>query len=117
MRKPMSVAFAEELRGSRLLGSILPASRITTRVFGRAAGPQVYERVTGDGWIAVGDAAFVPDPLSGMGIEFAIESAKLGAGALLAANREPALSDYEAAVREYVRRQEESAAFHYGTVR
>lgn len=116
MRRPMSVAFTEELRGSRLLGSILPATAATTRVFGRPAGPQLYERVTGDGWIAVGDAAFVPDPLSGMGIEFAIESAKLGAGALLAASRESALADYEAAVSEYIQRQEDAAAFHHSTV-
>lgn len=117
MQKPMCNAFVEELRGSRLLGNVLAATVPATRVIGRPAGPQSYEGIAGNGWIAVGDAAFVSNPLSGMGIDFAIESAKLGAEALLAARREPALAEYEEAVSEYTRRHERAGAFHHATAR
>jgi flavin-dependent dehydrogenase len=39
--------------------------------------------VVGDRWVAVGDAAFAPDPLSGQGIELALEGGSRAAGAIL----------------------------------
>jgi len=41
-------------------------------------------RVAGDGWMAVGDSAGLVDPLTGEGLYYAIRSADLAAGALLA---------------------------------
>jgi flavin-dependent dehydrogenase len=117
MQKPIGDAFVKELRGSRLLGNVLGATLPATRVIGRPAGPQSYEEIAGNGWIAVGDAAFVSDPLSGTGIDFAIESAKLGAEALLAARRAPALAEYEEAVSDYTRRHKRAGAFHHSTAR
>jgi flavin-dependent dehydrogenase len=77
--------------------------------------------MSGEGWIAVGDAAYAPDPLSGMGIELAIESAQLGAHALLKATQGSTqphalmeFAEYEDAIRERVSRQEKTAAYHYG---
>jgi len=40
-------------------------------------------RVAGDGWMAVGDAAGLVDPITGEGIYYAIRSADLAAGVLL----------------------------------
>jgi flavin-dependent dehydrogenase len=61
--------------------------------------------------MAVGDAAFAPDPLSGMGIEFAIESAQLAAEALLASTRDRALADYEETILAYAGQHERARAF------
>jgi flavin-dependent dehydrogenase len=36
----------------------------------------------GEGWLALGDAALISDPLSGEGVEFAVESAVRGADAV-----------------------------------
>ena len=49
-----------------------------SHISGRMAGARPFGRAAGDGWIAVGDAAYAPDPLSGMGIELALESAEAG---------------------------------------
>jgi geranylgeranyl reductase family protein len=43
-------------------------------------------RVAGDGWIAVGDAAGLVDPITGEGLYYAIRSADLAARALTAVN-------------------------------
>jgi flavin-dependent dehydrogenase len=40
-------------------------------------------RVSGDGWMAVGDAAGLVDPITGEGLYYAIRSADIAAGALL----------------------------------
>src|SRR6202011_3210004 len=40
-------------------------------------------RVSGDGWLAVGDAAGLVDPITGEGLYYAIRSADLAAKALL----------------------------------
>ena len=41
-------------------------------------------RVSGDGWLAVGDAAGLVDPVTGEGLFYAMRSADLAAGAILA---------------------------------
>lgn len=47
-------------------------------------------RVAGDGWIAVGDAAGLVDPITGEGLYYAIRSGDLAAQAVLGANGEAA---------------------------
>ena len=113
--------FVRELRGTRLLAPLLSTAPGNLQISGRMAGAQAFDRISGEGWIAVGDAAYAPDPLSGMGIELSIESAQLGAHALLKAKQgsthSPALmgfAEYEDAIRERVGRQEKTAAYHYG---
>ncbi len=113
--------FVRELRNTRLLAPLLSTASGNIQISGRMAGAQVFDRMSGEGWIAVGDAAYAPDPLSGMGIELAIESAQLGAHALLKATegstKSPAhmgFAEYEDAIRERVSQQEKTAAYHYG---
>lgn len=113
--------FVRELRNTRLLAPLLSAASGNIQISGRMAGAQVFDRMWGEGWIAVGDAAYAPDPLSGMGIESAIESAQLGAHALLNATqrstKSPAhmgFAEYEDAIRARVSQQEKTAAYHYG---
>lgn len=117
LKKQLRDTFVRSLCGSRLLADVLPDILLGTPVTGCPAGARTYEKVTGDGWIAVGDAAFMSNPLSGMGIDFAIESAKLGATALLAARRDPTLAEYGEAVSEYARRHERAGVFHHATAR
>jgi flavin-dependent dehydrogenase len=104
--------FIELLAQVRLFGESLAPGLRAIRLIGRPAGPRSYEQVAGNRWVAVGDAAFVSDPLSGMGIEFAVESAKLAAEALCAASRDLALTEYAQAVKEYAARQTKVGAFH-----
>ena len=46
---------------------------------GKFSDAKLADKLCGDGWISVGDAAFTQDPLSGKGIEFAVESATFAA--------------------------------------
>jgi flavin-dependent dehydrogenase len=50
--------------------------------------------VTGDGWLAVGDAAFAFDPLSGDGVDRALRAGRSAATALAAEDRSAALKTY-----------------------
>jgi len=54
------------------------------------AGSWKRNRVAGDGWMAVGDAAGLVDPITGEGLYYAIRSADLAARALLSETGEPA---------------------------
>ena len=58
-------------------------------------------RVAGDGWMAVGDAAGLVDPITGEGLYYAIRSADLAASTFLSWNGGPASdgSQYRAALR------------------
>ena len=58
-------------------------------------------RVAGEGWLAVGDAAGLVDPITGEGIYYAIRSGDLAAQALIA---DGAASDCAAAYRQLLRR-------------
>ena len=49
-------------------------------------------RVAGDGWLAVGDAAGLVDPITGEGIYYAIRSGDLAAQSIVAAPADPALA-------------------------
>lgn len=69
-------------------------------LFCRAAGMRWFDKVAGDGWLAVGDAAFACHPLSGMGMEFGAESASRAAAA---ASSHAAMRSYAAWVAEWAR--------------
>jgi flavin-dependent dehydrogenase len=81
-----------ELRRTRLLRSLLPNAAGPTGLTARPAGSLSFEAAAGRGWLALGDAAFAPDPLSGMGIEFAVESA--GRAAAAVGGADPAFADF-----------------------
>ena len=49
-----------------------------------AAGSSRRDPWAGDGWVAVGDAAAAHDPITGLGVYWAVESGMAGADALLA---------------------------------
>ena len=93
-----------------------------SHILGRMAGARPFVRAAGDGWIAVGDAVYAPDPLSGMGIELALESARLGARAVSevmnsnrkAVNSNVAFAEYDAAMRAHAREHHRATALHYG---
>ena len=116
--------YIEQLRGTKLLAPLLPRTMDMgdSHISGRMAGARPFGRAAGDGWIAVGDAAYAPDPLSGMGIELALESAGLGADAVLeamdsnrkAVNSNAAFAEYDAAMRAHAQEHHKAAAFHYG---
>lgn len=122
-KRPASLKdfFVRALRSTRLIAPLLSTASGNLQISGRMAGVQVFDRMSGEGWIAVGDAAYAPDPLSGMGIELAIESAQLGTHALLEAMQRTTkphaligFAEYEDAIRERVARQEKTASYHYG---
>jgi flavin-dependent dehydrogenase len=112
--------FVQELHRTRLLAPLMSSvqGKGNLRISGRTAGARAFSKAAGDSWIAVGDSAYAPDPLSGMGIELAIESAQLGARALLGAMQgapqQAAFAEYENAIRERANRHANAAAYHYG---
>jgi flavin-dependent dehydrogenase len=69
------------LRSSRLLGEVGRATR--SRPWSCSASVRAYARVAGPRWLAVGNAAFAPDPLSGGGLWFALETARTASGVVL----------------------------------
>lgn len=112
--------FVEELSRTRLLAPLLSHASSSVHISGRVADARPFDRAAGEGWLAVGDAAYAPDPLSGMGIELAIESARLGARATLEAitplakaTPHGALGEYEASMRGLAQEYGKTAAFHY----
>jgi geranylgeranyl reductase family protein len=66
-----------------------------------ASGSWRNNRVAGEGWMAVGDAAGLVDPITGEGLYYAIRSADLAASSLLADNGAAAdrLTHYRQALR------------------
>src|SRR6185437_2155056 len=60
-----------------------------------------HNRVSGEGWMAVGDAAGLVDPITGEGLYYAIRSADLAAQAVLA---ESSLADKVTAYSRTLRR-------------
>lgn len=118
--------FLGELRRTRLLAPLLGevGTVFNPRITGRMAGARVFTKAAGNGWIAVGDAAYAPDPLSGMGIELAIESAQLGARVLLEAMQRAGhetmghniFAEYENTICERASQHSKTAAYHYGGI-
>lgn len=111
--------FFQELQSTRLLAPLSAGAFAQRPISGRTAGATMFPTMGGDAWIAVGDATAAPDPLSGTGIEWAIESAQLGADMLLEALQKSEgnvlfdLPRYENAIRQRVAAQEKTAAYHY----
>ncbi len=100
-RAPLREFFVRELRRTRLLAPLLPNAEVDQPILGRPAGVQAPDQVAGPGWVAVGDAAFAPDPLSGMGLDFALESAVRAAGAVRPGVASENFGDYEQWVAAY----------------
>ncbi|HVR40367.1 MAG TPA: FAD-dependent oxidoreductase [Thermoanaerobaculia bacterium] len=61
----------------------------------QAAGSTILDRVTGEGWLAIGDAASAYDPLSSQGIHKALATAEVAAWAIANEN----FDEYERTVR------------------
>ena len=93
--------FFTELRNTRLIGYTKSDFVNNESIKGQFANMQTYDKVVGNGWISLGDAAFAPDPLSGMGLEFAIESAIRGAKVLQNGVKEITKNEYESWIRKY----------------
>ncbi|SFN45647.1 Dehydrogenase (flavoprotein) [Nitrosospira briensis] len=122
---PLKDFFFQELQRTRLLAPRLPSTQGMQPISGRTAGAGAFISAAGDGWLAVGDAAYAPDPLSGMGIKWAIETAELGARTLLEEmqratqspthrNSSTGFAGYEDAIRARASQQDKTAAYHYG---
>jgi len=111
--------FFQELQCTRLLAPLSAGASDQRPISGRTAGATTFPVMGGDAWIAVGDATAAPDPLSGTGIEWAIESAQLGADMLLGALQKSEdnvvfdLPGFENAIRQRVASRKKTAAYHY----
>lgn len=108
--EPLYAFWNYQLSHTRLFAPLLADAVLTGALVGRLSGMRSFEKMVGDGWISVGDAAFASDPLSGEGIEFGIESAVYGARSLLAETPLHALREYVDWVREYATRHKQRQA-------
>jgi flavin-dependent dehydrogenase len=95
-----------ELKKTRMFASLFTCRDDSLEVVSRASGTQRFERACGDSWFAVGDAAFALDPLSGEGIDFAIESAVMAVRALLADDRASATKEYQEQIDQFAANHE-----------
>jgi flavin-dependent dehydrogenase len=84
---PLKEFFIQELLRTSLLAPLFESKPSGFQISGRIAAVREFRAAAGEGWIAVGDAVFAPEPLKGMGIDWAVESARLGAEAILEAVR------------------------------
>jgi flavin-dependent dehydrogenase len=105
LKRPLRNSLLEGLCKTRLISSILPPTLPNTSVSVCAAGPRTYNEVSGDDWIAIGDSAFVSNPLSGSGIDFAIESATQAARIILSTTEPNELRNYSISVATYAKEQ------------
>lgn len=113
---PLRDFFFQQLRSTRLFGSLMRNTSIHKRIVGQLAGIQTYDRIRGDSWISLGDAAFASDPLSGMGIEFAIESAILSASVISNGLEPSAMTTYELWVNDYRKRHSKLLNSYLGVI-
>jgi len=111
-RAPAAARFERELERTRLMRSLTSVNGAAIRVRGSKAGTVRFDAVLGPGWIAVGDAAFAADPLSGLGCDFAIASGLEAAAALLCGGRE-AMARYEEMARQFIEIHERQRSRHY----
>jgi flavin-dependent dehydrogenase len=89
-----------------LTGTLYTKRRIGTlnlvgNVEKRPASTSLQERISGPGWLAVGDAASAYDPLTGAGVAKALHFAKLAADTIASTleGSEKSLSEYGNAVK------------------
>ena len=122
-RMTLKAYFMQELSASRLLGPLFREGILDDRALtGRNAGAAASASMAGEGWLAVGDAAYAPDPLSGMGLELAIESGESAASALLEKPEKGKpggidAASYEKTIRLIAERHARTATHHYGNSR
>jgi flavin-dependent dehydrogenase len=74
--------WANELARTRTIRMLVATSGTPASFLLRAANTYTLERVAGEDWLAVGDAASALDPLSSMGILKALRNSATAAGAL-----------------------------------
>ncbi len=98
---PVHAIFMNAIERASLIRGLVRPNGSPPVVQGRRAGMQRFDHACGEGWIAVGDAAFAPDPLSGLGCEFAIASSLQAARVLLRSASLVAMAEYEQRVREF----------------
>ncbi len=79
--------------GATFYSHLLPS--LETRAWKR-------NRVAGDGWLAVGDAAGLVDPITGEGLYYAIRSADLAAKAILSDTAQPSSAYRKSIRRDFV---------------
>ncbi len=111
--KSLQALWFEELHHTRLIIDLFDKKVPGGPVLGRPASMYHFDKISGARWVAVGDAAFSLDPLSGKGIEFATQSAILAAESLLGQAQYPALQEYDNWVCEYARREEEARDIYF----
>ncbi len=109
------VEWAARLRSTRFLAPLLAAvAGDFAAPRGSPAGGSRLEPCRGDGWAACGDAAMAFDPLSSQGVLGAMAGGHMLARALLAADREAALADYEGRLGEIWRLYRDRRTAFYG---
>ena len=86
--------FVERCNAAELLPYAFSADDWRLRPRTSDASVRIGERVTGPGWLAVGDAALSFDPLSSQGVLFALYSGILAAEAIVACLAQPERSDH-----------------------
>jgi ABC-type nitrate/sulfonate/bicarbonate transport system ATPase subunit/flavin-dependent dehydrogenase len=103
-----NAALARSMAGARPLGALQRDGNYS----------YAMERLAGDGWLLVGDAARFVDPLFSSGLSLAAESARAAAGAIRAALAEgdvsaPRFADYERRLRGAADTWREFIALYY----
>ncbi len=105
-------AWHAALPSAQFTASRLASHRAASEVRCVAAGGSWLDRVSGAGWIAVGDAAAAHDPLSGHGVLRALRGGLRGAEAIAAG--QPALDAYAAAAADDIASYREARRHVYG---
>lgn len=112
IHKPTEIFFLQQLHKTRLIHSLFLSPTNVDKVTGKAAGPRIYNKVCGKKWAAVGDSAFISDPLSGHGLEFALASANKAVGLFSLNTTELQIENYENWVNDYGKQQFKSAEYY-----
>ncbi len=102
---PPAEFFRDQFEHTKLIASLVMQSVSPLPVVARLASEITFDCVAGEDWIAVGDAAYACDPLSGRGVEFAADSAEAAVRALTRFSNRAGLADYQCWVDEYVQKE------------
>ena len=108
--------WARELSRTRLAAGVM-ATSAAAPLHLAVASTGILSQCAGPNWLAVGDAGRTLDPLSGQGLEAAMTSAILGAGAVLDDRRTAALEAFSRQIAEQHRRHLAGQLTHYGRER
>jgi flavin-dependent dehydrogenase len=106
-RANIESTFFSVIDGAPVFAARVRAGKRVERWVGTADVPNFFRKPWGDGWALVGDAGYMKDPTTGLGIADAFRDAALLAGALdeVLSGRAAA----EAALAEYQARRDEAA--------